>query len=731
MFRTIAALFLVLFPASLALAQGFVVPPEGAALDAFTLETQAISITVEDGVASYEVDQEFRNNTAEPIEAEYYFPLPEEASLSDFAIWMEGEPTPGDLLARHRAVEVFERIIQRFVDPGVLEYAESDLIKARIFPIPAGETQRVRVRYQALVSEQGTVGQVQIPLWAPAALAGTTGEMAVHVDLPGELNPAGIYSPTHPLRVARSGDRISVDFREAGARFDQDFWLYYTLDEEPVGLELLTYEAPGEDGYFLLMAAPGELSAGDVIPRDVTFVVDTSGSMSGVRLREIQGAMHSWLDSLSPADRFNVVQFSTEAERMSWDPVVASEVNVRAAHGFVDGLETVGGTNLYEALDVAMAHSPDAGRKHVMVLLTDGRPTLGVTGVDAILDHGRELVAASGADTQVFAMGIGHDVNTRLLETLASDHHGFAEYVRPGEDLQVRATAFYRKVSNPVLTDVELDLGDAMAYDLYPQELPDLYSGSQLLVMGRYQQRGEDPAVLTGRAAGQRQIWTGSAVFAAQSSDSPFIPQLWASRKVGALLEEIRRDGETPERVQAVVALSAQHGIMTPYTSFLSTEDADRPVDDILRPGDPLPEAIPVAALQPPADLRDLSRALGGARDLTTVRTATREFDGFREETGEAAVRASQAIAALRTLEHLDPDAPAKVVGGKVFWCIDGVWVDGEAVAGMAIHTVVLGSEAYFDILWSDPALWDAAALGQRVILVTDDGRALAFAPAA
>jgi len=730
MFRSLAVVALVLFPASLALAQGFVVPLAGAALDAFTLETQQISITVEDGIASYEVNQEFRNNTGEPIEAEYYFPLPEEACLSDFAIWMEGERTPGDLLARHRAVEIFERIIQRFVDPGVLEYADQDLIKARIFPIPAGGTQQVQVRFQALVSQEGTIGQVRIPLWAPAALAGTTGEMAIHVDLPGELNPAGIYSPTHPLRVARSGDRISVDFREAGARFNQDFWLYYTLDEEPVGLELLTYEAPGEDGYFLLMAAPGELSAGDVIPRDVTFVVDTSGSMSGVRLREIQGAMHSWLGSLSPADRFNVVQFSTEAERMSWEPVAATESNVRAAHGFVDGLQTVGGTNLYEALDVALVHRPDTGRKHVVVLLSDGRPTLGVTGVDAILDHGRELVAASGADTQLFAMGIGHDVNTRLLDTLAADHHGFAEYVRPGEDLQVRASAFYRKVSAPVLTDVELDLGDALAYDLYPRELPDLYSGSQLLVMGRYAYRGEDPVVLTGRAAGQRQVWTGNAVFGAETAAGPFIPQLWASRKVGALLDQIRRDGETPELVEAVVALSAQHGIMTPYTSFLSTEEADRP-DDILRPGEPVPEPIPIAALQPPPDLRDLSRALGGARDLTTVRGATREFDGFRDETGEAAVRASQAIAALRTIEHLDPDAPTKVVGDKVFWCIDGVWIDGDAVAGMAIHTVTLGSEAYFDLLWSQPYLWGAAALGQRVIVATDDGRALAFTPAA
>ncbi len=722
-----AALALVLLPASLALAQGFVVPPEGAALDAFTLESQAIAISVDDGIAHYEVTQEFRNNTAEPIEAEYYFPLPEEAALSEFALWIEGERTPGDLLARHRAVEVFERIIQRFVDPGVLEYAEQDLIRARIFPIPPGGTQQVQVQFQALVDTAGTVGQVQVPLWAPDAMAGTTGTMSIHVDLPGELNPAGVYSPSHPLEVGRAGDRLSVDFREAGTRFDQDFWLYYTLDREPVGVELLTHEVPGEDGYFLLLAAPGEL-AGEVVPRDVTFVVDTSGSMSGVRLREIQGAMHHWLDALSPEDRFDIVSFSTSAERMWWEPVAASEVHVREAHGFVDDLRTVGGTNLHDALDIAFAHRPEAGRQHVVVLLTDGRPTLGVTGVDAILDRGRELVAASGAETRVYAMGIGHDVDTRLLDTLAAESGGFAEYVRPGEDLGVRATAFYRKVSHPVLTDVELDLGDTVAYDLYPQQLPDLYSGSQQLVIGRYAQRGEDPVLLTGRAAGQTRIWSGDAFAEAPTTVAPHLPRLWASRKVGALLDEIRREGETPERVDQVVALSAQYGIMTPYTSYLSCEDADRP-DDILRPGEPAPR---LAAGVPVAELRDLTRALGGARDLTTVEHETRAFDGFHDETGAAAVDASIAIAALQNLQQLDPDAPARIVGDKqLFWQLDGVWVDSAAVAGMPLDTVALGSDAYFDLVWSDPALRAAAALGERVIVVTADGRALAFSPAA
>lgn len=720
------AVVLALGLSSSALGQGFVMPPDGGAAGSFSLESQEISIDIDDGIASYQVDQVFRNNTNEPIEAEYFFPLPEEASLSEFSIWMEGEQVVGDLLAKGRAREVFEAIVRKLVDPGVLEYADQNLIQARIFPIPAGGTQRVQVQFQSLISERGTIGEVRVPLWAPAALAGTSGEMTIHVELPGELNPSGIYSPSHPLDIRRRADRLAVEFNETGSRFDQDFWLYYTLDEEPVGLELMTYQTPGDDGYFMLLAAPGDLDAA-VAPRDVTFVVDTSGSMAGPRLREIQAALTIWLQSLSPEDRFNIVQFANAVDAMSWEPVPATEPNILAAHRFVDEMAALGGTNLYEALDTALAHRPDAGRQHQVVMLTDGRPTVGVTAVDRIVERSRELIGEEGGHTRVFSLGIGHEVNTKLLGTLAADNRGFVDYVTPGEDLEMAATALYRQISHPVLTDLRLEMGDALAYDIYPRELPDLYSGTQLIVMGRYAQLGQDPVILTGRAGDQLQLLTTTAGDSMGSAAGPFIPRLWASRKVGTLLDQIRRDGESPDLVAEVVAMSAQYGIMTPYTSFLSTEEGDRP-DDILRPPTP---SIPVAEVLPPVDLRDLARSLSSARCLPTVRDATRDYQGFHDHTGEAAIRASEAIAALQNMRHTDRDAPMRIVDSRVFWLVDGVWIDDAIDDGMDAVALELGSRDYFDLLWDRPELQRAAALGTHVMLATDDGRILVLAPAA
>ncbi len=723
---SVLAVAVVLGACTPAWAQGFVMPPADGASTTFTLESQDISIDIDDGVASYRVEQEFRNNTDEPIEAMYYFPLPRDASLTQFAIHIDGEKVIGDLLEVTRAREIYEAIVARLVDPGVLEYANRDLIQARIFPIPAGGTQQVQVEFQALVEEQGTMGQVRVPLWAPEALAGTSGEMAIHVDLPGELNPAGIYSPSHELDIRRRADRLTVDFRETGSSFDQDFWLYYTLDEEPVGLELLTYQLPGDDGYFMLLAAPGDL-AETMAPRDVTFAVDTSGSMAGPRLRQIQAALTIWLQSLTPADQFNIVSFANTADRFSWEPLPATEANILAAHRFVDDLHALGGTNLHDALDTVLAHRPEEGRQHQVVVLSDGQPTVGVVSVERIVERSRELIGAAGGETTVFAMGIGHEVNTRLLDTLAGENRGFVEYVTPGEDLALAATSFHRRISHPVMTDLRLDMGDTHAYDIYPRELPDLYAGSQLIVMGRCAGAGQDPVLLTGRAGDQVQLLTTLAGSPGESAAGPFIPRLWASRKVGSLLDEIRRDGESPERVSEVVDLSARYGIMTPYTSFLSTEEEDRP-DDTLQPPSP---TIPVAAIQPQHDVRDLARSLSSARSLPTVRDATRAYQGFGDQTGAAAIRASEAIAALQNMRHGDRDAPMRVVGGKVFWLVDGVWVDDAITAGMQTVSLELGSRSYFDRVWNEPELWPAAALGTHVMVATDDGQVLVLVPSA
>ena len=748
-------------------AQGFLVPPTDQPSTTFSLETQRVLIAVDEGVASFQVDQEFRNNTDRQLEATFYFPLPEDASLSEFSMWINGKKTKGELLERDKAVAVYEEIVRRMVDPGVLEYVGKDLIKARIFPIPPRGTQKVQVCFEALVNVDGQLAEVRYPLKAPSALAGTRSDLTVKAEIHSSIPVRTVYSPTHAVDVTAQDGAMLAGFEETGARFDRDFRLYYTLSEEPVGVSLLTYRVAGEDGYFLMMASPGEERDAAPVEKDITFVFDTSGSMAGDKIQGARDALRFCLQSLSAGDRFNVVRFSTGVEPFAGQLLPATPDNVGRALTFADRLEALGGTNISEALDVALQHDPSPDRPYYVVFLTDGLPTVGVTSADAIMDQVTRRTDAAGGKIRFFTFGVGYDVNTELLDTLAGDNRGMAEYLAPGEDLEVKISAFYRKVSRPVLADVALDLGGARAFDVYPQQLPDLFSGSQLIVMGRYKGTGSQTVALSGRSGGDERSFSTRVPFEAARADRAFIPRMWASRKVGFLLDEIRRNGEQQELVDEVIGLSKRFGIMTPYTSFLVVEDTpvatrERNLDgpmvtvpmgstgapsagswaprteidfdgsaDMITP-DMVEMMLETEESAPSADMAFGSGGGGGyhgsrgsGRVARKAATESLQMQGFGADSGEAAVRTSQAIGGLKGTEKADTDTLSRVIRDKVFHYRGGAWIDEAYEASMRTLSVRYLSDAYFGLLRIQPELARYVSLGETVTIVVGDGRAV------
>ena len=774
---TVALLCLAL-PAFSARAQGFLMPTPDMPRETFTLENQRVLIAIEDGVASYQVDQVFRNNTPNQLEATFYFPLPEGAALSEFAMWINGKKTKGEILERQQAVQVYEEIVRRMIDPGILEYVGRDLIKARIFPIPANGTQKIQVSFESLVPITGQLAEVIYPLRAPEALSGTRSDLTVMVELHSAIPVKSVYSPTHPVDVTRDGDVTLAGFEQGGARFDQDFKLYYTLSREPVGVSVVTYRVPGEDGYFLLMAAPGEETSTEPMPKDITFVVDTSGSMAGDKIRGAREALRFCLQSLSPKDRFNVVRFSTGVEPFSSQLVNADQANVGRALSFVERFEALGGTNISEALDTALSHQVDGNRPYYIVFLTDGLPTVGITNADSILQQTRSRLAAMDGQVRCFTFGVGYDVNTDLLDTLAAENRGTSEYLEPGEDLEVKVSTFYRKVSRPVLADVGLDLAGADAYDIYPRETPDLFSGTQMIVMGRYKGKADQKVTLAGVAGGKKKEYTTTVHFDASRADHEFIPRMWAKRKVGYLLDEIRRNGEQQELVDEVITLSKRFGIMTPYTSFLV-------VDDVALANNQ-PVSGP-AITMPSTGLRggeDRGRgwggtgAAGGATRTDSFSRDTdgasfdmaeeREFDeddmsgwfdaspadepaaaaprasrsvakkaaresskmgGFGSSTGQAAVETSETLSEMKDAEKQEEYALSRVVRSKLFHFRDGSWIDETFQPSMQTLSVKYLSDAYFALLRINPDLRSYASLGNSVTIVVGNNKAVVITP--
>jgi len=745
---------------SFASAQGFLVPPPDMSNGTFTLETQRVLISVDEGVASFQVEQVFRNNTDRQLEATFYFPLPEEASLSEFAMWINGKKTKGEILERNQAVAIYEEIVRRMIDPGVLEYVGRDLIRARIFPIPPNGTQKVQVCFESLVEIEGQLAQVRYPLRAPAGLSGTSSDLTVRAEIGSSIPIRSVYSPTHAIDVTSEGSVSLAGFEEIGARFDRDFELYYTLSQEPVGVSVLTYRVPGEDGYFMLMAAPGEDREAAPIPKDITFVLDTSGSMAGEKIQGARDALRFCLQSLEPADRFNVVRFSTGVEPLSQQLLPASPDNVGRALTFVDRFEALGGTNISDALDTALDHTPSADRPYYIVFLTDGLPTVGITNADSILSRVEGRVGDAGK-VRFFTFGVGFDVNTDLLDTLAAENRGTAEYLGPGEDIEVKVSTFYRKVSRPVLADVRLDLGGGSAYDVYPRQLPDLFSGTQLIVMGRYKGRGQQTVSLAGSAGGKSQTYAASVEFDAERTDREYIPRMWANRKVGFLLDEIRRNGEQQELVDEVIRLSKRFGIMTPYTSFLVVDDSavaaappmDAPAitipraatggtrtsmdfeDSVAGAGDDRDGDVGRWFAPEPEEaesMRELAPASPSAGRGRPARKAAEEYsryDGFADSSGEAAVHTSEAIDELKQSVTVESDALSRIVRDKLFHYRGGAWVDENYTSGMQTLSIRYLSESYFALLRLRPELRSYASLGDTVTIVVGGNKAVVITP--
>jgi Ca-activated chloride channel homolog len=658
-----------------------------------TIRYHRVTVAIEDQVAVTHVEQEFVNEHEWEAEGTYIFPLPEGAAISEFIMWVDGQPVEGKILEADEARAIYEDIVRRRRDPALLEYIGRSAVQARVFPIPPGGSRKIELEYsQVLPVENGLIRYVY-PLAPEKFSARPLEEVSVRVEVRSREAMHALYSPTHQDRiyVERDGDyHAVVGYEEADVLPDQDFELVYTVSQEDVGLNLLTYRESadvlsGEDGFFLLLAAPTvKVKKEQVIPRDVILVLDTSGSMGGEKIEQAQEALAYVLEHLNEEDRFNVIAFSTGLRQYASRLRPASEA--REAIDWVQRLEAVGGTDINRALLEALAQT-DAERTTVLIFLTDGLPTEGVTEIEQILSN---VEATAPDNARLFPFGVGDDVNTVLLDTLAEQNRGATGYVRPHERIDEEVSGFYAKISTPVLANIELDFGDVLVEEIYPYPLPDLFAGSQLIMVGRYRDGGATQITLTGNVSGERRTFTYEGNFRDRDGDD-FIPRLWATRKIGYLLTQIRLHGEQREWVDAVVELSVRYGIITPYTSFLIEENdilTDRGRDDAVEEfmATPAPAVVGAPAVEK-------------AEDEAGMREA---------ESGGWAV----------------PEEAAQVVqlvGSKTFVLQDGVWTDTTFDPSQMTTTKVgFGSDGYFDLLAARPEWGEYFALGERVILVAE-----------
>ncbi len=651
-----------------------------------TIKYHRVRVTIENQVATTRIDQVFVNESRYEMEGTYIFPLPEEAAISEFSMWVDGEKLEGQLLDKDQARRIYEDIVRRRKDPALLEYVGRNAFQARIFPIPPNGERRVELEYSQVLSMEGGLVKYVYPLDTERFSARPLEEVVISVELHSHEPIKAIYSSSHQVAVDRRGEyNATVGYEEYDVLPDRDFELYYTISAEDFGLNLLSYREPDEDGFFLLLVAPKvEVEEREVVAKDVILVLDTSGSMRGEKLAQAKGALEFVLDNLNDEDRFNVIAFSTGVRQYAARLRPAEERN--EALYFVRELEAVGGTDINRALLEALAQA-EGERPTLIIFLTDGLATEGVVETEQIIANvGREATSA----VRIFTFGVGDEVNTVLLDTLAQSHRGASAYVRPGQSIEEEVSSFYAKVSSPLLADLGLDFGAVRVEDTYPYPLPDLFVGTQLVLVGRYRQGSFTTVTLEGEVNGRLQSFAYGDLHFRDRGGESFIPRLWATRKIGYLLSQIRLHGESKELVDEIVSLSVRYGIITPYTSFLVEET-----------GRALTEA---------------GRQIIVEKEVQVMATPAPAF-------GANAVEKSVVQESLRGADTVMAPTAAEVkhVGDKAFVLHEGVWTDTLFEPDrMETVKVGFGADGYFDLLVARPEWGQYFALGQHVIVVLE-----------
>lgn len=726
-----------------ALGSGLLIPKDES-IPPLAIESQRVDIQIKDGTATARIEQVFRNSINRNLEAVYVFPLPENASISDFALYINGKRTSGELVEKDKARRTYEDIVRRMKDPGLLEHLGGNLFRVSVFPVPANGLQKIELEYSQTLAFDSGLYKYEYPLKTGDRSSRTLADFTVSVHLNSLLPLKNIYSPTHNVCISRKGDHeATIGFEEDKALLDHDFVLYYAVSKKEFGLNLLTHATRDDKGYFMMMLAPSVATPESVMSKDVTFVIDTSGSMAGSKLEQTKKALEYCVKVLHDGDRFNVIRFSTDVEPFRPTLQEVNAANRDAALAFMHKMEARGGTAINDALAAARAMNYDNKRPALILFLTDGRPTVGETTADNILAN---MKKDNNTHPRVFVFGVGEDVNAHLLDKIANQNGGLPEYVAPNEDIEIKVSGLADKMSNPVLANVRLEVDKLKTSMIHPSTLPDLFSGNQITVFGRYDGSGDFVIRLSGDVNGTRREFIYEGTFPTVQSDNTFIPRLWATRRVGFLLDEIRLHGENAELKDEVIRLSREHGIMTPYTSYLVLEDDNAYAEHrITRQPFPEGNAPTTVAAKKAEGFMGSHRAQDSAMvpnfqgeqkhayrpsaPKERLKTAGGTIVGdstLREESGANAIAVSQAIADYkRKATASDELATVKHVGRKVFTLLDGRWLDQSFKPDMKIHTVKFGSDEYFKILKQTPGLKDYLALGAIVTVVLDDGSAL------
>lgn len=522
------------------------------------LEHTAVTADLSGPVGRVRVKQIFRNPLGEPLEAMYTFPLSARGAVDEMTIRINDRVVKGQIKRKEEARRIYEQAKQQGKLTGLLDQKRPNVFTQRLANIPPGARVEVEISYvETLQYEAGryefvfpmTVGPRYKAKYNPTYAA--KGVRAGH-DLSLSVKVNGVTemeSPTHEIVRERGG----VALRNQKEIPNRDFILRYKVAGPSIKDTLLAHRGEGEGHFTLFLAPPERVQPAEVTPKELVFVIDTSGSMHGYPLDKAKEAMSAALAGLHPRDTFNLITFSGDTHLLFPAPVPATPENLAAAQKFLRFSQSGGGTEMMKAIRAALA--PTASQEHLRVVcfMTDGY----VGNEPQILAEMERYPNA-----RVFSFGIGSSVNRYLLDEMAARGRGEVEYVGLQDDGSAAAKRFYERVHTPLLTDIRVEWGNLPVREVYPRRVPDLFDAKPVVLTGQFAGPARGEVKIIGKMAGrpfERKVWVD---LPARETANSAVPALWARTKIGTLRDQA-----------AITELGLAYGLMTQFTSFVAVEE--------------------------------------------------------------------------------------------------------------------------------------------------------------
>ena len=536
-----------------------------------------VNCSIDNGVATTVIDQEFVNPlTDELAKGTYVFPAPKNVAITGFSVIVDGVAKQATTMSKTEARDFFINAIKNSTQASLLEYTQNEAISLEIGSILPGASRRVQISYVEVLPKNDGLSKYLYPLNTEKYSMRLIDTVSIIVTISNSTPITSVFSPSFPIVVERTDQTtVTASFSAFRARPDRDFELFYKLSEEALSFHLFPFKQGADDGYFLMLMTPQfvkDTSAGNTVAKDMAFTIDRSGSMSGVKIQQAKDALTFCVGRLLPDDFFHIVGFDDQIITNAQELLPAAADNIPAALDFVKAITARGGTDIAKGLTTSLAVIKESNRPHYVIFLTDGQATSGTTDNSQI---SAMVNAANTNSARIFSVGFGYDVNTVLIDKISLDNGGYPLYCNPEQNIEQVISDLYQRIEAPILTSPAISIvglgNDIATYGISPEKLPDLFSGSEIAVYGRYKGSGEVSVSLFGRVEDKADTMMFTANFPDSSTVYPFVPRLWATQHIARLMTRIKLQTMTQENltplIDSVKALSIAYGIVTPYTS--------------------------------------------------------------------------------------------------------------------------------------------------------------------